>query len=290
MTMIDVWEFAAIITKLALYVGVLGGTGLIMVSVCDPQEVASVRKRLRWGIAISSLLLIVASAFSYLLRAAALTGGVDGMIDPEMLGLLWQTPVGDVLVYRSAAAAFMLLGLVIPKVGQWFSLCAGIVALWSFAQIGHVQTLDQTWVRTLHLLHLLGVAFWIGILQPLHDLSTSSGRIADAARLGERFGVAASVIVPLLFIAGGVLAWLLVGDLGTLLQTGYGRTLLVKIGLVGLVLLLAAANKMRFVPAMMAGNAQAAGHLARSIRIEALLILATLAATASLTSVVTLPE
>ncbi len=87
MTMIDVWEFAAIITKLALYVGVLGGTGLIIVSVCYPQEVASVRKRLRWGIAISSQLLIVASAFSYLLHAAALTGGdlmlrlVNQMVD-----------------------------------------------------------------------------------------------------------------------------------------------------------------------------------------------------------------
>ncbi|WIV52345.1 CopD family protein (plasmid) [Marivivens sp. LCG002] len=288
--MIDVWEFAAIITKLALYGGVLCGTGLIMVSVCYPQEVTSVRNRLRWGIAISSLLLIVASAFSYLLRAAALTGGVDGMVDPEMLGLLWQTPVADVLDYRSSAAAIMLLGLAIPMIGHWVSLCAGIVALWSFAQIGHVQTLDQTWVRTLHLLHLLGVAFWIGVLLPLHDLATSNGRLADAARLGDRFGVAASVIVPLLLVAGGILAWLLVGDFGTLLQSAYGRTILVKIGLVGLVLLLAAANKLRFVPAMMAGNAQAAGHLAKSIRIEALLILATLAATATLTSVVTLPE
>ncbi|MEN8749688.1 CopD family protein, partial [Marivita sp.] len=84
--------------------------------------------------------------------------------------------------------------------------------------------------------------------------------------------------------------WLLLGDLRALVTTGYGQTLLIKLVLVGAVLTLAAANKLRFVPAMQAGDDKAARHLARSIEIETAVILVVLAATATLTSLLTLPN
>ena len=112
----------------------------------------------------------------------------------------------------------------------------------------------------------------------------------SAAHLGHQFGQAASVIVPLLILAGLLMAWLLLGDLTALATTGYGQTLLAKLVLVGVVLTLAAANKLRFVPAMQAGDAQAGRRLARSIEIETAVLLVVLAATATLTSVLTLPN
>lgn len=86
------------------------------------------------------------------------------------------------------------------------------------------------------------------------------------------------------------MAWMLVGDVWALTTTGYGQTLLIKLALVGVVLTLAAANKLRFVPAMQAGDDKAARHLARSIEIETAVILMVLVATATLTSVLTLPN
>ena len=127
-------------------------------------------------------------------------------------------------------------------------------------------------------------------LGPLRALSRWPEHIASAATLGHRFGQAASVIVPGLILAGLLMVWLLLGDLWALVTTGYGQTLLIKLVLVGAVLTLAAANKLRFVPAMQAGDDKAARHLARSIEIETAVILAVLAATATLTSVLTLPN
>ena len=286
----DIWGIAAILAKLTLYFSITGATGLVIVRIAFPALVSSLSDRIRIQATVLAGLAIVAAVFGFMLRGAALAGGADGMTDPEMLGLLWQTPVGDVLVYRIAGAALIIAGMFIPRFGQWVSLAGGAVALWSFAKIGHIPDLPQTGVRFLLLLHLLGIAFWIGILGPLRSLSRQSEHLDNATLLGHRFGQAAAVIVPVLILAGLLMAWLLLGDLGALVSTSYGQVLLIKLVLVGVVLTLAAANKLRFVPAMQAGDSKAAQHLARSIEIETVVILVVLAATATLTSVLTLPN
>ncbi len=288
--MADIWGIAAILAKLMLYIGVAGSVGLVIIRAAFADLVSPLSDRIRAQVALLAGGALAASVLGFMLRGAALTGGVDGMTDPEMLGLLWQTPVGDGLVYRVAGAALIIFGVFIPLAGQWIALAGGLIALWSFAQIGHVPELETTGVRVLLFLHLLGIAFWIGVLGPLRALSSRPEHIASAATLGHRFGKAASVIVPGLILAGLLMAWLLLGDLRALVATGYGQTLLIKLLLVGAVLTLAAANKLRFVPAMQAGDDKAARHLARSIEIEAAVILVVLAATATLTSVLTLPN
>lgn len=290
MSMPDIWGIAAILAKLLLYIGVAGSTGLVAIRIAFPALIRPLDKRMRMQAVWLAGLALIAAIFGFMLRGAALTGGADGLTDPEMLGLLWQTPVGDVLSYRVTGAILIIVGLFTPRIGQWIALTGGVLALWSFAQIGHVPGLAQAGVRLLLLLHLLGIAFWIGILGPLRNLSQRPEHLDIAARLGHRFGQAAMVFVPLLILAGLLMAWLLLGDLRALLSTGYGQTLLAKLALVGSLLMLAAANKLRFVPAMHAGDAKAARHLARSIEIETAVILVVLAATATLTSVLTLPN
>lgn len=286
----DIWEIAAILAKLVLYIGVLGSVGLVIIRAVFGDLVSPLSDRIRLQATLLAGGAFAAAVLAFMLRGAALTGGADGMTDPEMLGLLWQTPVGDALVYRSLGTILIILGLFIPLVGQWIALAGGLIALWSFAQIGHVPGLEVTGVRLLLLLHLLGIAIWVGILGPLHALSRRSEHLARAATLGHRFGQAASMIVPALILAGGLMAWMLLGDLRALATTGYGQALLIKLLLVGAVLTLAAANKLRFVPAMQAGDAKAARHLARSIEIETVAILVVMAATATLTTVLTLPN
>ncbi|KPD10499.1 copper resistance D family protein [Phaeobacter sp. 11ANDIMAR09] len=286
----DIWEIAAILAKLMLYIGITGSTGLVIIRTAFPKSVRPLNNRIKMQAAFLAGLALVAAVIGFMLRGAALTGGADGMTDPEMLDLLWQTPVGGALTFRLAGAALIMAGLFVPRVGHWISLAGGVLAMWSFAQIGHVPGLEQYGVRVLLLLHLLGIAFWIGILGPLRALSRGPEHLESAAHLGHQFGQAASVIVPVLILAGLLMAWLLLGDLTALATTGYGQTLLAKLVLVGVVLTLAAANKLRFVPAVQAGDAQAGRRLARSIEIETAVILVVLAATATLTSVLTLPN
>ena len=286
----DISGIAAILSKLMLYVGIAGSVGLVIIRAAFSDLVSPLSDKMQVQAAILAALALAASVLGFMLRGAALTGGADGMTDPEMLGLLWQTPVGDVLVYRVVGAALIIIGVFTSLVGQWISLAGGLIALWSFAQIGHVPELETTSVRLLLLLHLLGIAFWIGVLGPLRTLSRQPEQLARAAALGHRFGQAAAVIVPVLILAGLLMAWLLLGDLQALVTTGYGQTLLIKLVLVGALLTLAAANKLRFIPAMQAGDDKAARHLARSIEIETAVILVVLAVTATLTSVLTLPN
>jgi len=79
------------------------------------------------------------------------------------------------------------------------------------------------------------------------------------------------------------------GSLSALLSTAYGWTLLAKLGVVAGLMVLAALNKWRFVPALASGDPTTASHLRRSIQIEALAVLLILLATATLTSITTPP-
>ncbi len=285
----DIWGVAAILVKLALYVSLTGVTGALMVRAVFPGPVSSLRAGWRMKAAAFAAGSAVAAVLGFMLRGAALTGSVGGMIDPDMLGLLWQTPVGTALVFRLVGIAMILLGLSLRRIGIWVSLAGGALALWSFAMIGHVPELHLTGVRVLLMLHLLGIAFWVGVLGPLRSLAQQPEHLKRAAELGHRFGQAATVIVPALLVAGVVMAWLLLGDLAALLTTAYGQTLLVKLALVAVVLGVAAANKLRFIPAMQRGDNRAARHLARAIEIETAVIFLVFAVTATLTSVLTLP-
>ncbi|NOD35683.1 MULTISPECIES: copper resistance D family protein [unclassified Ruegeria] len=286
----DIWGIASILAKLGLYIGFAGSTGLVIVSYLCSGFVAPISLGIKRQARALAWLALAATVVGFLLRGAALTGGVDGMVDPEMLGLLWQTSVGDAFVYRLIGAVLILVGLSVPRFGQWIALLGGTVALWSFAQIGHVPELESVGIQLLLLLHLLCVAFWVGIFSPLRSLALMPEHLTDAAGLGHRFGQAAALIVPTLIVAGLWMAWLLVGNLQGILFTDYGQALLFKVLLVGLLLILAAANKLRFVPSMQSGDAKAARHLARSIEVEAIVVLVVLATTATLTSVLTLPS
>lgn len=272
----DVWVLAIIGVKALLYASALWASGLALMAVVARRDFPSVRRAL-------AVVLLVASIANFALRGTELTGGWTGMVDPEILGLLWQTNVGDALILRLIGGAIVLMA---PRI----ALVGAVVVLWSFAQVGHVQTVDQTGVRVLHFIHLIGLAFWIGVLLPLHQLARDQATLSKAAQLGHWFGRCAMIIVPALICAGAVLAWLLVGDWAALIQTDYGRLLMAKIALVAILLALAAANKLRFVPRMQAGDFGAAQHLVLSIRFEAAVILCVILATATLTSVVQLPQ
>ncbi|WP_406646051.1 CopD family protein [Aliisedimentitalea scapharcae] len=280
---------AAIMAKLALYIGVTGALGLVLIGAVFAGSVAPIRNRMRMQAGGLAALALVAAMAGFMLRGAALTGGAGGMIDPEMLGLLWSTPVGDALAYRIAGSLLMLGGLFVPHVGMWIALAGGGLALWSFTQIGHVPDAGQLGIRLTLFAHLLGVSFWFGVLGPLHHLCRHHDHLERAARLGHLFGQVASVVVPVLFLAGLWMAWRVLGDLSMLITSGYGLTLLIKLALVGVVLAFAAANKLRLVPAMLAAQPKAADRMARSVQIETGVILAILATTATLTSVLTLP-
>ena len=279
----DAFGLAAIVTKFALYLGVMTSAGTVMAMLMFRLE------RIR-GLAMTFAVLgIVAAILAFSLRGANLTGDVSGLTDPEMLKLLWTTPVGTALLLRLVGLGLLIAGLFMGRVGTWVSVLGGVIAIWSFDQVGHVSGLETTLLDLALMLHLLAVALWIGVLTPLKRLASSSSTYALAADVGHRFGVVASATVPVLIIVGGYMGYQLVGSFTALVGTSYGQAMIIKVLLVCLLLGLAAANKLRFIPALRTGDPAVANHLSKSISVEWIVILAVLGMTAVLTTNLTLP-
>ena len=280
----DLFGLAAIITKFLLYLGVITATGTVMATLMFKLD------RTRRLAAIFAVLGLFATILSFSLRGANLTGDLSGMTDPMMLSLLWTTPVGTALALRLIGLNLLLVGLFLGRIGAWVSVLGGIIALFSFTQIGHISSSESALMEVALILHLLAVALWIGVLTPLYRLASSSTRYASAADVGHQFGLVASVTVPVLIVVGGYMGYQLVGSFTALIETGYGQALIIKILLFSGLLGLAAANKLWFVPALRLGNPVAASHLSKSIYVEWLFILAVLGVTAVLTTNLTLPK
>jgi len=279
----DVWGLAATVTKFALYLGVLTAAGTVLAALIFRLDRTH-------GLALAfGVLGLVAAVLAFSLRGANLTGDASGMIDPEMLGLLWSTPVGTALMYRLAGLGLLIIGLFMGSIGRWVSVLGGIMAIWSFDHVGHISGRDTLLLDIALSFHLAAVALWIGILTPLKRLVSASETYAAAADLGHRFGVVAMVTVPALIVAGGYMGYLLVGTFTALFSTGYGQALVIKVVLVAVLLGLAAANKLGFIPELRLGDPVAASDLSKSITVEWLVILTVLGVTAVLTSNLTLP-
>jgi len=278
----DLFGLAAIATKFALYLGVITATGTVMATLMFKLD------RTRRLAAIFAVLGLFATILSFSLRGANLTGDLSGMTDPMMLSLLWTTPVGTALALRLIGLNLLLVGLFLGRIGAWVSVLGGIIALFSFTQIGHISGSESALMEVALMLHLLAVALWIGVLTPLYRLALTSTTYASAADVGHQFGLVASVTVPVLIVVGGYMGYQLVGSFTALIQTGYGQALIIKIflfsGLVGL----AAVNKLRLIPALRLGDPVAASHLSKSIYVEWLVILTVLGMTAVLTTNLTL--
>lgn len=279
----DVFALAAIVAKFGLYLGVLTASGTILATLLFRLEGT------RACAAAFALLGLLATLLAFAVQGANLTGDVSGMTDPEMLALLWSTPLGTALLLRLGGLVLLITGLFAGRLGLWVSTFGGIIAIWSFDHVGHIPSQNNALLDIALMLHLMVIALWIGILSPLKRLASTPVTHAAAAELGHRFGAVAMLTVPALIIAGMFMSYALVGSFNALFTTGYGQVLMIKVGFVAALLTLAAANKLRFVPELRSGNRVAADHLVRSIYFEWGIILAVLATTAVLTSNLTLP-
>ena len=222
----DAFGLVAIVTKIALYLGLLTSAGTVMATLLF----GLVRTR---GITlVFAICGSFATILAFSLRGANLTGDVSGMTDPEMLGLLWNTPVGTALLLRLVGLSLLIMGLFMGRAGIWLSVLGGLIAIWSFDHVGHISGRDTMLLDLALMLHLLAIALWIGVLTPLKRLASSSNTYATAADVGHRFGIIASVTVPVLIIVGGYMGYQLAGSFSALIGTGYGQALLIKLSLI----------------------------------------------------------
>ncbi|MCB0977261.1 MAG: copper resistance protein CopC/CopD [Acidimicrobiales bacterium] len=177
----------------------------------------------------------------------ALSDGFGWSILAVCLGLL-SVALTTGLPFRAAVRVTATGGAVLAPLG--------------LVVTGHTRTMSPAALGYLaDLIHVFAGAVWFGGLLSLVATLRRRRRVADlpaAADAVRRFSGWALVTAALVVASGSTLAWIEVRGLHALVDTSYGRVLVAKVSLVGVVLLGAAWNRFSFIPSL-GGSDEAAG-------------------------------
>jgi putative copper export protein len=181
-------------------------------------------------------------------------GELGTLLGDTAFGSAWrvQAYAFVILLVSALVVRFRVTSGALPLLPGFAFLGIGpVVALWAISDAGHAATGgDETLNIGIDLVHELATAAWLGGLVGLVVLAIpAAGALADpdrvrlAAAVVVRFSALALTAVAVLVVTG-VYRALAEVDVGDLLDTGYGRALLVKLALFAVLLAGGAYNRM----------------------------------------------
>ncbi len=210
--------------------------------------------------------------FGYIVATLALVASVlrlmDGVVSfgaGRMGALMFGSPWGLSwwLFALGAIAAFAgvrMTGRAGTQGGGWRLVAVGgLLTAVSMPFAGHGWSAPSRLIAApAHVLHTLGAGIWMGslavlVLVALPFLSSrrdAEGRSPEASAWVASFSTVATIGVVTVIVTGGVNAWQHIGSFSGLFGTAYGRTLLVKLGVLGGALLLGLYNLKQARPAL----------------------------------------
>ncbi|HEU0069971.1 MAG TPA: copper resistance protein CopC [Alphaproteobacteria bacterium] len=286
------WASASAVNRAVHLAGLLGLAGGMAFLLLFPGERLADRRALAPCLAVCAAL-----AASTALLAIGLQGAVLADAAPRELltAKIWLLGCAS----TRGTAAFCALGAILSLVA---ALCCGArkerqalflplslgglaLALLSFIVSGHAATAQPRWLTAPAMaLHVAVAGLWLGSLLPLLRATTHFNK-GSLPRIAA-FSRTMSWALPLLALCGVALCIVQLQAWSALGSSRYGAILTLKLLFVGLLLMLAAHNKLRLTPALKRGEIGAGPRLARAIRCEIALGLAVLAATALLSQTV----
>lgn len=291
-----VWDGLIVVTRWLLYVGAaaaIGGASSLWLM----QQHSVLKQPLMRYALVAALVAALAAILHFMVRVGeAYDEGLVGMFDPDMISFMWESPLGQAVAFRSIGLLLILVGLLFLALvrsrsrearielgmleGLFILAGMGLMAL-SFSEAGHA--VDQPLLFQLVLtIHVVLTTWWMGSLFPLW-LACHRLTFSDAHVLLDRFGQLAVAAVLLLLASGVYMSYQLTGW-SKLFTSDYGLFLVVKVGLVGAILLLAAFHKLVLVPRLQ--HSENAAALKRSIFLEKIIGASIFAITTVLTTLV----
>lgn len=231
-------------------------------------------RALRLQSAIGAAAFLALVPLTYVSFQLAMAGGDAIMaFSAGFRGIFFQTDQGTLAYVRLGAGLLLFLVMVLPLPSlqvRW--LIAGVPALiliGTFGFEGHATSYGPRILSAaLIIVHLALIHWWFAILIPLPAVP-----VAQQGGIAHRFGVQAAVLVPILILTGAVFFGVMTGFSWPSFEP-YFQRFGVKMGLFLAILCFAAANKLWLKPG---------GGLGLSIRLETLIAISLLIATAYLT-------
>ena len=249
------------------------------------ESIPRVRDSVR-GLAFRSACMGFALVALYeLIEPVRLAGDLGGLLDASLHGALLESPLGTTTAIRAVGLLCIAGGCVNwRRRGALVALLGSALVVVSFAFMGHTAEGEKRWLSAVALIvHVVAVAFWFGSLLPLYAARRHED-LATNGQLIERFSYVAVRFVPAIFVAGVVLAAVLLPSLASL-RTNYGVLLFSKVAGFSAVMALAAYNKQRLAPSVKAGRQMALEQFGRVVLAEWAAIAAIVAVTATMTGV-----
>ncbi|MEY2433148.1 MAG: copper transport protein [Acidimicrobiaceae bacterium] len=290
---------AAAATRAVMYGGVLAACGITLFQlVAHDQEGSSVEHHwLRSLVLVGAAAGAAATLVGLLLQVAMASGrGWLGLFDRRAAEVVFgssshlgagQRVVGLVVVAYAAMRRGERAALA-PVLGA-----TGVaISLSSFLVAGHAATREPRIVGyAVDLTHTTTAAIWagglIGLAVVLHHRRPVDP--AGAARVVQRFSLAASASVSLLLAGGFGLAWAELRPSGGVPFNGYGLVLMAKAAVALVALAIGAVNHFVVVPSVVAGAETVAGGdaawaaLSKTLRVELAAVVVLVALTGVLT-------
>lgn len=256
----------------AMYLLVLA-PAIRQASLAEPAQVAQVRNAsarriVKWSW-ISVVLLLLTSSVSLVFQASGVFDrSLAESLSPSLLGqVISNTGYGGHWLLEIFSIALLIVILIllssklkrapaeVPKGLWWAGLVAGAVLLIAPSWTGHAVAAvkDFRLAVVTDWLHLLAGGFWVGGL--FHLAMTlpaalagvdNTDRIGLLAQVIKRFTRVAMPSVALLVLAGLYNTWVHVPSFSGFWLTPYGKTLLLKLFFVGLMLFLGGLNNFHF--------------------------------------------
>ena len=291
------WEIIGGISRFIMYLAALvaAGVAFFLAFIHDHAED---RWRIVPFVRIGSILALLSAIGIVMSQAALLTGkGAGAITDSTVLRDVLNQNLGWSLALLMIGLAAVHLSTDIPKkvVSQSLAVYGGLAVTVSFAVWGHATELSPTAISlAADAIHATAAALWLGGLVGLVmvlSVRTPETVRATAGIIG-RFSRMAFWSVIALTIAGLTLTITGSGaSLNSILTTTWGQLVLAKIGLTLIVVLIAAWNRRTLVPSLTSPT-ENTGELAvrwatllRTIRAEAVLLVAVVALTAIVVNV-----
>lgn len=232
-----------------------------------------------------------ATLLTFGLTAAGLRG-VSALeaLDPSVMGAVLGTRFSRVMAARAVFLCLGFVALTMLTLGreqalrsrwwQGLAVLSGGGVLLTHALLGHASS-EGLAARLAVFVHLAGVAIWLGGLVFLAAIVLPRRRAEEVRALLPRFSSLAFTAVTAMVLAGAVMVLRVAPKLTELPHSGYGRLLLVKLGLVGL--LLAAAQQARtFTERRLVNDATRLRPLVTAVAVELVLAVMILSSTSVL--------
>jgi putative copper resistance protein D len=285
----DVWSVINPLLRVAIYLTTFGVVGTILFNLhfrkyLSVDGLAYCHRLIKR----SSIVGFLVAAASFLSIAGNMGGNFLSAFDTFMLQLTLESKAG-IAALTSVLGFFFALawGSTITRWRVSATILGAYVILLSFVMLGH-SSREGLVTQILLIVHLIGIAFWLGSLLPFRHICQSAEKY-NLHIIAHRFGLFALGYVGALVLAGLVFSFILLGGLLPLISTAYGNVLLAKLVVVSLLLTLGALNKFRLVPLLLEDEELGAKRLRSSVQFEIVLAFIVLFLTSLLTTSLILP-